>query len=285
MEGLIDINPKEFRQIADLVYGRFGISLSEKKTVLVRGRLNSMIKGLGFTSFEDYYNHVISDSSGQALLSLVDKISTNHTYFFREADHFNVLIKAIIPEILSITGSKGYTDFRIWCAGCASGEEAYTLAMIAWEELMCRSGFSLPLILATDISLSALNTAARGVYPEERLKQMPDYYKKKYFKETEKGFYQVADKLKRAVLFKRLNLMNNVFPFKGKFDIVFCRNVMIYFDTETKDALIKKIGNYLRDWGYLFIGHSETLGRDNTGFRYVQPAVYKKNAIPGLKGA
>jgi len=274
MEGLIDITEQEFRRISELVYSRFGIHLTDKKKALVRGRLNSLIKELGFSSFSEYYNALISDKTGESLVPLIDRISTNHTYFFREKDHFDFLEKQILPEVPK--------DLRLWCAGCATGEEAYTLAMILMEEARRSGNYSLPAILATDISVAALNTASQGIYTSERIVQLPESYRNRYFKFLDKEQYQISGDLKRMILFKSLNLMDAGYPFKRKFHIVFCRNVMIYFDSPTKMELIKKIGKYMEEGGYLFIGHSESLGRDAPGFKYIRPAVYKRVTEPGI---
>lgn len=272
MEGLIEITEKEFRRISELVYSRFGIHLTDKKKALVRGRLNSLIKGLGFSSFGEYYDALISDKTGDSLIPLIDKISTNHTYFFREKDHFDFLKKQVLPEVPR--------DLRLWCAGCATGEEAYTLAMLLREESWGSENFKLPVILATDISLAALNTAFKGIYTAERIMQLPESYRNRCFKPLGGDQYQISRDLRRMILFKRLNLMDAAYPFKRKFHIVFCRNVMIYFDTNTKTELIKKIGRYMEEDGYLFIGHSESLGRDTPGFKYLRPAVYKRIMEP-----
>lgn len=276
MEGIIQINDDEFQKISGLVYSKFGINLTEKKKALVRGRLNKLIKGLGYTSFDQYYTAVMEDRTGGQLLSLIDKISTNHSYFFRENDHFNFLKESALPEIVQRMGDAKSEDLRIWCAGCAAGEEAYTLAMVVREFFGPQLYKGKPIILATDISLSALNQAAEGVYVAERVKTVPPEYAKKYIKSIGNEKYRVADELKKLILFKRLNFMGESFPFKGKFHIIFCRNVMIYFDNETKLDLVAKFHRYMNDDGFLFIGHSESLGRGSGLFRYVQPALYRK---------
>jgi chemotaxis protein methyltransferase CheR len=274
-DGVIPLRDKEFRKISGLVYDRFGVNLTDKKKALVRGRLNSLIRSLGFTGFEDYYGAVTDDTTGAGLLSLIDRISTNHSFFFREADHFDFLTNKALPEIFENMKEQKSNDLRIWCAGCAAGEEAYTLAMVLKEF------FNLDIakwdlgILATDISISALEQAAAGVYPAQRVEAVPEKYKK-YFRRLSGDSYVVADRIKRMVLFKRLNLMREVFPFKGKFHVIFCRNVMIYFDQETKKSLTGRFQRCLQEEGYLFIGHSETLGRNTDGFKYIQPTVYKR---------
>lgn len=276
MYGLLEITPEEFNNISRLVYTRFGINLTEKKITLVKGRLNKIIKTKGYGTFQEYYDAVLADKSGQELLELVDRISTNHTYFYREGDHFSVLRSRILPELLQSGRMRDMSDLRLWCAGCASGEEAYTLAMELKEfsrERMQNPGRT---ILATDISLTALENAQRGEYPAERLRELSAEKRSRYFQLTESGTYKVKDELRSLILYKRLNLMSENYPFKNRFQIIFCRNVMIYFDKATKDRLVERMTDLLVPGGYLFIGHSESLGRELKELRYRQPALYQK---------
>ncbi len=278
-EGIIRLSDKEFRMISELVYDRFGINLTDKKKALVRGRLNSLVKSQGFTDFKSYYQSVIEDKTEGSLLSLIDRISTNHSFFFREAEHFDVLTRKVLPELCRVLEEQSTADrpaaLRIWCAGSAAGEEPYTLAMVLAEY------FGLKIerwdigLLATDISVSALRQAVNGSYPEQRVEGVPVNYRK-YFKKAGPDRYDVVDRIKRMVLYKRLNLMRAQYPFRGKFHVIFCRNVMIYFDPETKKKLVDRFHRYLHESGYLFIGHSETLGKGPGIYRYVQPTVYQK---------
>ncbi len=276
MEGLIDIKDEEFQHISELVYQRFGINLTEKKRVLVRGRLNKLLHQLGYKDFDSYYQDITNDKSGKGLLELVDKISTNHTFFFRENEHFDLLKNRALPEISSILEKERNRDVRIWCAGCATGEEAYTLAIVLAEFFGAEYFKNSPPILATDISLTALEKAMLGVYGADRLTQLPRTMLQKYFVPNSAGGYTVKDFLKKLVVYKRLNFKRENFPFKNKFHTIFCRNVMIYFDQPTKEDLVAKFARHLIDGGYFFIGHSESLGRSNANFQYVQPAAYMK---------
>jgi chemotaxis protein methyltransferase CheR len=276
MEGLIDISEREFQDLAKLVYRVVGIHLTDKKKMLVRGRLNKVIRKLGYTSFDQYYHALENDTTGTAISELIDRISTNHTYFFREEDHFHFLKDEALPWITEKLEGSGGRDVRIWCAGCASGEEAYTLAIVLAESLGMDFFTGGPPILATDISNTALNAALVGSYPAERLKEVSKPLLSKYFTAIGSGRYQVKDTLKKLVLFKRFNFQNPRFPFKKQFHLIFCRNVMIYFDVPTKDTLIAKFEAHLLPGGYFFIGHSETLGRNHPVFRYIKPALYRK---------
>jgi len=271
INGIIDITEKEFKQISELVYNKFGINLTDAKKELVKGRLNKLIKELGYDNFSDYYNHVINDSTYQSLLQMIDKISTNHSFFFRETDHFEYLKDTVLLEIL-----KEKKNLRIWCAGCASGDEAYTIAIVVNEFLNENNNSYDIAILATDISITALNQAQNGIYPVERINKVPASYKIKYFMKLDNEKVQVKDNLKKYILFKRLNFQRDNFPFKGKFDIIFCRNVMIYFDLKTRLALIEKFHNVMNEESYLFIGHSESLLKETNLFKYIRPAVYKR---------
>ncbi len=274
-DGIVELSDKEFWLISDLVHERFGINLTDKKKALVRGRLNSLVKSQGFSTFEEYYKRIVDDTTGGGLLTLIDRISTNHSFFFREADHFDFLTTSALPEILqSLKEHTRSNTLRIWCAGSAAGEEPYTLAMVLTEF------FGMDLvkwdvgILATDISVSALSQAAEGVYPAMRVEAVPAQYRK-YFTAAGPERCSVVDRIKKMVLFKKLNLMRESFPFKAKFNVIFCRNVMIYFDQETKRNLVDKFRSYMYEGGYLFIGHSETLGRETGTFRYIKPTVYR----------
>ena len=276
MEHFISINDKEFKQISDLLYNKFGINLSMQKKALVTGRLNKTLKNLGLKSFNEYYSYILSDSTGNGINELINRLSTNHTYFYREEKHFNFLNQKTLPDIKKYLISKNNRDLRIWSAGCSSGEEPYTLAMhvmefFGEEYYSWNAG-----ILATDISGNVLEIAKKGSYSLNQLNKLPERFLKKYFIKLKDEQYAVSEKLKKEVLFKRLNLINDTFPFRQCFQIIFCRNVMIYFDLETRTKLIENFHKFMVPGGYLFIGHSETIGREQNMFRYIQPAIYQK---------
>jgi len=270
------ISDREFRLIRDLVYKKFGINLTQEKRALLVGRLGKLLCKQGFGSFHAYYEYLLADRTGRALDSLVNRISTNFTFFYREKDHFEFLSTVVLPEMVKRITGGNHRDLRVWCAGCSTGQEPYTLQMLIREYLgesyaMWEAG-----LLATDISAEALETAVRGVYPDEGLEKLPRPLKRKYFRKKGDGTCDVVDELKREVTFRRFNLMNERFPFKKPFHVIFCRNVMIYFDQSTRDALIKRFYESMVPGGYLFIGHSETLGRKQAFFEYVKPAVYRR---------
>jgi len=271
-----ELRDDEFEMLRQLVYRNFGINLTEQKRALVLGRLQRVLRQRNIDTFAEYCQFLESDRSGKGLAELANRISTNHTFFFRENDHFDFFVTEALPTVAADLEADGDNDLRIWCAGCSSGEEPYTLVMLMMEYFGRQYSQWDAGILATDISETALQTAQAGQYDTEQLKEMPPKLQHKYFSAAAEGMCQVKPTVKREVTFRRLNLMDKLFPFKQPFDIVFCRNVMIYFDSETRDALVKRFAANMKPGSFLFIGHSETLGRDNEMFGYVKPAVYRK---------
>lgn len=272
-DRMISISDKEFTLLSEFIQKNYGIHLKKEKQTLLTGRLHKVLSELGFNNFTDYYNYLITDKSGKAIAEFVDKITTNHTFFMREPDHFVYFRDQVLPYLKSTV--KG-NDLRIWCAASSTGEEPYTLAMIikdfferdfmAWDTKL----------LATDISQAALETAKKGIYPNERTIDLPNIWKTKYFNKIDANNMVVKEQIKNEVIYRRFNLVDDVFPFRKKFHVIFCRNVMIYFDNKTKETLINKMYDLLEDGGYLFIGHSESLNRETTPFKYIRPAVYRK---------
>jgi chemotaxis protein methyltransferase CheR len=266
----------EFDLLRDLIYQQFGISLSDEKRSLVSGRLNKVLRQQGFDSFTDYYSYLTQDRSGEALETLINRISTNHTFFWREADHFEYFLDQALPQVHARLESQKNKILRIWCCGCSSGEEPYTLAMLTLEHFgLTGSSWDIG-ILATDISSHVLDKARQGTYSEESLAPLPSKLRSKYIKMNKSGEFEVSERAKNMVLFRRFNLMGKVWPFRGRFSIIFCRNVMIYFDRPTRDTLTDQFSLFTEEQGYLFIGHSESLGRSNRIYRYVKPAIYQK---------
>ncbi len=278
MDLQLNITNNEFKLLRNLIYDQFGINLCDQKKGLVVGRLRKVLSQNGFHSFGQYYDYVKSDTSGEAMTTLIDKISTNHTYFFREKEHFDFLVKNILPEIAQKKAGSKKHKLRIWCAGCSSGEEPYSLAMLLLEYFGMKISNWDSGILATDISLEILKKARGAIYASTNVSNLPNTYLRKYFLENSKETWKVKDKLKKLVLFKRLNLMSENYPFKGNFDVIFCRNVMIYFDDMKREHLINKFYKYTQPGGYLFVGHAESLTRNQCPYRYIKPGVYKKES-------
>ncbi|MBJ6360305.1 CheR family methyltransferase [Paenibacillus sp. GCM10012307] len=267
------ITQAEFKRLAEHIQAHYGIYLKDEKKSMLVSRLDPLLSQYGLGSFEEFYRYVLNDKSGEAATRLIDRITTNHTYFMREAGHFRFLQEKALSELVPLIKNK---DLRIWSAGCSSGQEPYTLAMIIDQFFESdKHGWDTKL-LATDLSPAILATAIRGEYTSEEISTLPASWRSLYFKRTAKGLFTVNDALKKEIIFRKFNLMDEVFPFKSRFHIIYCRNVMIYFDAETKLRLLKRFHQFLETGGYLFIGHSESIDRRLTGFRYVMPAVYRK---------
>jgi chemotaxis protein methyltransferase CheR len=273
---IAELKESDFQKISRLVYEQCGINLHDGKKELVKARLGKRLREGNFPSFADYYHFVTTDEGQDELVMMIDSISTNLTYFFREAGHFEKL-RAVLPEIAhGQNPDRRNGRLQIWSAGCSSGEEPYSLAITVKELL---GGKSLPVsILATDISTRVLQMAIRGVFPKERMKNVPDTMIRKYFQYGSgkwSGFYQVKKEVRDMVRFLRFNLMDSP-PADFTSDFIFCRNVMIYFDKPTQEMLVNRIHQTLNKGGYFFVGHSESLTGLTHPFNYIEPSVYRK---------
>ncbi len=272
----MEISDQEFKLMRDLIYNRFGINLTDQKRSLMVGRLQKIMRASGFETFRQYYDHLINDSSEKSLSDLIDRISTNHTYFNREKDHFDYFLHTALPQVAARLKEQNRNDLRVWCAGCSTGEEPHTLLMLMKEFFGSEYSRWDAGILATDISQRALSVARAGVYANERVSTLPRELQTRYFQKLNDGTSRVVDHLRQEATFRRFNLMNATFPFKKPFQIIFCRNVMIYFDQPTRETLVSKFHRLTEPGGYLFIGHSETLGRNQGLYKYLQPAAYQR---------
>jgi chemotaxis protein methyltransferase CheR len=267
------INDKEFESFRELIYRESGIKLRDNKKDLLRQRLNKRIRVLGLSSFGEYFRLVEGDRSRKELTEMIDAISTNVTSFFRENKHFEFLAGRALPEIMDRkrTGSR---EIRIWSAACSSGEEPYSILFTLLESQELTSNWQIKL-LATDISTKVLQKAMKGGYPADKMEGMPEALAHKYFERVE-GEYVVKPKIREMVKFRWFNLITPRFPFKRQFDVIFCRNVMIYFDKPTREELIRKFSGVLAVGGYLCIGHSESLANTRHDLKYIQPTIYRK---------
>jgi len=270
---MFTITKKEFELLAEYIKANYGIYLKEEKRALVTGRLYNVLVQNNLKNFSEYFEYIHNDKSGDAVTTLINKITTNHTFFMREAEHFYYFRDKALPYLVK---SKKNKDLRIWSAGCSSGEEPYTLVMIIDEFFGKEKALWDSKVLATDISSKVLDTAQKAVYSNDKLEGLPSLWKINYFKKFDNESSILIDKIRYEVIFRKFNLMNESFPFKRKFDVIFCRNVMIYFDERTKCELVGKFYNMLEPGGYLFIGQSESLNREETKLRYIMPAVYRK---------
>lgn len=270
---MVGITEQEFRKLADYIKSNYGIHLKAEKQSLITGRLHNVLLEKNFESFSQYYDYVVKDKTGDAITTLVDKVTTNHTFFMREVDHFYYFRDKVLPYLAATVKEK---DLRIWSAGCSTGEEPYTLAMLIDEFFHKEKLFWDTKILATDISSKVLETAKKGIYSSEKIAPLPSHWKGGYFKPYDHEHYVLSDKIRNEVIYRKFNLMDTIMPFKRKFHVIFCRNVMIYFDAKTKRELVDRLYNMTEPGGYLFIGHSESLSRDETKYRYIMPALYRK---------
>jgi chemotaxis protein methyltransferase CheR len=262
---------KAFRTVQKLAYDRFGLNLGEQKRELVAARLGKQARGTGCETVGEYVERVTSDRTGEMLIGLIDALTTNYTSFLREPAHFERLRK------LASEYPKGHGRMQVWCAAAATGEEPYTIAMSLLDELgdPPRREFSL---LATDISTRALAKAQAGVYEAERASGLPEAWRRKYFQRGRgrwEGHLRIDQRVRSRIGFDRYNLVHpHMDP--GQFHYIFCRNVLIYFDGPTQEAVITSLSDHLERGGYLFVGHAESLFGSRGGFEYVAPSVYRK---------
>jgi chemotaxis protein methyltransferase CheR len=267
-----ELNDAQFAYISRLVYRMTGINLQPGKEVLVQARLAKRLRHLRMDSFAQYLEFVKQRGSAHELGAMIDVLTTNKTSFFREPVHFEYMRAHILPPLRS-SGRR----VRFWSAGCSSGEEPYSIAMILREEVPDIDHRDYR-ILATDISARVVARAQEGEYEGEHLENVPPALLRKHFTRCRKEprpAYRVNDNIKALVRFARLNLMEP-WPMNGPFDVIFCRNVMIYFDKPTQKALARRFWELLKPEGHLLIGHSESLSTSFLELRYVQPAVYIK---------
>ena len=263
---------KAFVRLVEMIRSNYGIDLRKKKT-LVEGRLAKELGDRGFERLDDYLDVVVRDRQGDELARLLNRLTTNHTYFMREAAHFTHLSENVLPEIARMAKDR---DIRIWSAGCSTGQEAYTLYMLLDEYFATLPGKWDYSVLATDISLRALDIAREGRYDNEELVELPALWRKKHLRDQKDGTSRFSDTVRQGVIFRPFNLMEPEFPFRRPFHVIFCRNVMIYFEHDTKMRLVRRFETHTVTGGYLYIGLTESVARGLTGYRYVLPSVYRK---------
>lgn len=272
---------KEFEYLRELIYREAGINLTDAKRCLVQTRIGKLMRKNNIENYKALFRLLESDTSGDFLVLILDSISTNHTFFFREDAHFIYLTETIIPFLVKTLGRK---HIRIWSAACSSGEEPYTIA-ITLHELKLAYPYLEFEILATDISTKVLSNANLGVYPIDVIEKIPTPLRKKYFqrgKDDKFNLVKVKDFIREKVKFSRHNLLYPL-PSSEKFDIVFCRNVMIYFDYVTKEKVVKNIYENIADEGFFITGHSESLSVIRHPFVTEKPTIYRKTGEVKIK--
>ncbi|MFL5765032.1 MAG: CheR family methyltransferase [Bacteroidia bacterium] len=274
--GLPKLTSSEFTQLSAFIYEQCGIKLPPAKKILLESRLNKRLRALHLTSFRDYVNYLQSkEGIQQELIHMIDEVTTNKTDFYREPHHFTLLNDQILPDFQRLQLRR---PFKIWSAACSSGEEPYTLAIVLNEFSKENPGFDFN-IIASDISTEILQKAVKAVYSMERVLPVPATLKHRYFLKSNdqtRPTVRVVPGLRNKVQFFRLNLMDKIFEMDDNLDVVFCRNVLIYFDRATQQEVLRKIVEKIRPGGYLFIGHSESLFQLDLPIVQVKPTVFKK---------
>ena len=267
---IVKLSDSEFEYFTKLVSQNYGIDLSQKRH-LIEARLASELKTYGLQSFSQYIDMLKADKTSRIIESVINKLSTNYSFFSRETDHFDYLAKTVLPEM----EHSNKKTLKIWSAGCSTGQEPYNIAMAIDSALGFKKNLWSISITATDVSTDALAVASKAVYPESSLEVMPAAWKSNYMTKLPDGNFQVATNIRNMVSFKKFNLMDP-FPYSNYYDVIFCRNVMIYFKPQTAQQIVKKFYQANTPGGYLFISHSETINRFDNDYTYLFPSIYRK---------
>lgn len=273
------MSTRDFSRLSEFIYHECGIKMSEAKKVMLEARLRKRLRELCMKSFTEYCDYLLSPQGIEnELFQMINEVTTNKTDFFREPKHFEYLVGTVLPELMRGSGAGVQRKLNIWSAGCSTGEEPYTLAMVMSEAALRHPGLNF-MILATDISTKVLEKAVRAVYEIERIETVPPGMKKKYLlksKNRGSGLVRMTPELRSLVKFRRLNFMEGDFGMREPMDIIFCRNVIIYFDRQTQERLVNRFCEHLVPGGYLFMGHSETLNGLNVPLVSAGATVYRK---------
>lgn len=268
----VTITDQEFNRLVSYVHENYGIDLSRKR-VMIQGRLNNVLATRGFNDYTSFLDMVFSDKTGTEAVNLMNRLTTNHTYFLREPEHYDFMRTVFLPQIEKKKKNK---IIYLWSAACSSGEEPYTNEIELLEYFGANARQWDTKILASDISTKVLAKAQQGIYHMDSMKNLSEEVKRKYFTSVGNDCFQVKEEVRKLVVYKVFNLMDTI-PFrKNPFDLIFCRNVMIYFDMKTKIDLVNRFYDVLAPGGYLFIGHAESIPRESTKYKYIKPAIYQK---------
>ncbi|MDX1949462.1 MAG: protein-glutamate O-methyltransferase CheR [Rickettsiales bacterium] len=272
-EREFDFNDDDFKLIARIVFEKTGIHLAPHKKNMVYSRIAKRIRRLNLNSFSEYCTLITSNNDGGEMMDFINAVTTNLTHFFREIHHFKHLAEAALPE--AIKQNSSFKRLRIWSAGCSSGMEAYSIAMTLRSVLKDVDNWDAK-ILATDIDTNMLAKGSAGIYSDEEYENIPAKFREEFItKDSKNSQIKVSDKLKKLVSFKRLNFIEP-WPVKGPFDIVFCRNVVIYFQKETQKKIFENFSNVMRSGSHLYIGHSENLTGISNKFQLIGKTIYQK---------
>lgn len=274
------LHDRDFNSFRDIIYSEAGIKLNDHKKALVQARLARRLRILGLSTYSDYHEYFISHYEEEKV-HFINAITTNKTEFFRENKHFEFMKTVALPQF----ERERLDEIRIWSAGCSTGEEPYTIAITMLEHFGARRAPEIK-ILATDIDTQVLEKAERGLYTDEQVGTMPDWLKKRYFIRKNEGVetcYEVTEQVKKLVFFRHLNLRMEQYPMKKQFDIILCRNVIIYFDKTMQTGLFARFHRFLKDTGYLMIGHSENISNISSDFSLVGNTIYKKSGTAATR--
>jgi len=279
LKPLVTMTESEFSQFSHFIEGNLGIRLPVHKKSLLEGRLRRRLRSLGIDSFAEYSDMLFRSSENRGeLIRLFDEVTTNKTDFFREAVHFDYLVDKALPELIASCGAGVHRPLKVWSAGCSTGKEAYTLAMVLSEYQQKTPDFSFR-ILGTDVSTRVLETARLGIYKAEKAEPIPERLQKKYLlrsKNKENLTVRIVPELRALANFCHLNFMDEDFGLNDTADVIFCRNVIIYFDRPTQEKVLSRLCQYLPTGKFIFMGHSETLNGMNLPLQQVAPTIYRK---------
>jgi chemotaxis protein methyltransferase CheR len=267
------LSDADFAKLSKFIYTQYGIKMPPEKKIMLQSRLQKRLRALCIYSFKDYIDYVFGGNNNDEVIHMMDVVSTNKTDFYREPSHFEYLKNILLPKLYDTKKT-----IKLWSAGCSSGPEVYTLSIELSEFANTHPGFDFS-ILGTDISTLMLKKAHAGIYPEEMVEVIPLDLKKKYLlksKDRNKRLVRVNEQLRRKVKFQRLNFIEDQFAINEQFDIVFCRNVLIYFDRDTQEKVINKLCNFLKLDGIFFLGHSESITNINVPLKQIKPTIYTR---------
>jgi chemotaxis protein methyltransferase CheR len=289
------ISDREFSRYRKLIYGKAGICLSPTKKAFLEARLTRRIRELGMDSFHAYYQYVTQDQNGNELAQLLDRISTNETHFFREPRQFEFLEQQVFPD-WQTHGDSGLRPrrIRVWSAGCSTGEEPYSLAMILLDHFPRGSGWEIE-IIATDLSSRALKSARKAIWSIVKAKEIPQSYLKRFMLKgtgSQQAYMKAGAEIQAIIRFQQLNLNDDHYAVPEPFDLIFCRNVLIYFDAASRTRVVYRLVNHLAPGGFLLVGHAESLNGVSDRIRHVRPTIYVQgsaksfaaNRAPGQAG-
>lgn len=275
----IKMSGRLFSELSQFIYDEVGINITPVKKVMLEGRLHKRLRSLGMVSFEEYRDYLFSDEGKSSELAfMIDEVTTNKTDFFREPAHFQFLTSHVLPALFKSEKYTASNRLTIWSAGCSSGEEPYTIAMVV-KDHMADNGERPFQVIATDISRRMLDKGCKAVYEIEKTIPIPNPIKKKFLlrsKNPAVGVVRIAPEIRSCVAFRRLNFMDYDFGFREQIDVIFCRNVIIYFDKMVQEKLLNKFCQCMKKGGFIFMGHSETLFGMELPLEQVSPTVYRK---------